>query len=78
MPVCASEGKLNLEVQRLIRRLNSRTLYTSWRIYQEEMEKLAKNRLAQFEQLASITDAVKALRTHKQHIAKKCLDNHLK
>ncbi|XP_075676015.1 F-BAR and double SH3 domains protein 2-like isoform X2 [Dermatophagoides pteronyssinus] len=55
-----------------------KTLYTSWRIYQEEMEKHAKNRQSQFEQLATVCETLKTLRSHKIQIAKKCLDNYLK
>lgn len=53
-------------------------MYTSWKIYQEEMEKHAKSRVAQFEQLAAACDQLKTIRTHKLHVSKKCLDTHLK
>ncbi|KAH9511908.1 F-BAR and double SH3 domains protein 2 [Dermatophagoides farinae] len=55
-----------------------KTLYSSWRIYQEETEKHAKNRQSQFEQLATVCETLKTLRSHKIQVAKKCLDNYLK
>lgn len=42
------------------------------------MEKHAKNRQSQFEQLATVCETLKTLRSHKIQIAKKCLDNYLK
>ena len=42
------------------------------------MEKQAKQRLTQFEQLSSICEQLKTLRNHKVQITKKCLDTHLK
>ncbi len=53
-------------------------MYTAWKVYQEDIEKHAKSRITVFEQLSSACDQLKAVRSHKSTVSKKCLDSHLK
>lgn len=55
-----------------------RALYTSWKTYLEEVDRFSKNRLAQFDQIVSICDTLKQMKTHKTQMGKKAIDHHLK
>ena len=55
-----------------------RSLYTAWKGYLGEVEKVSKTRLGEYEQIASAVDQLKETKSHKSHIAKKYVDHHLK
>lgn len=55
-----------------------RSLYTSWKTYLEEIDRNAKYRLSEFDQISSFCDQLKEMKSHKNQVAKRCLDQHLK
>lgn len=55
-----------------------RTLYTAWKTYLEEIDRNAKFRLTEFEQVTGFCDQLKEMKSHKSHVAKRTLDQHLK
>ena len=55
-----------------------RSIYSVWKMYLDELDKVTKNRLLQFEQITPYVDNLKQMKSHKAHIGKKVLDTHLK
>ena len=55
-----------------------RSLYTAWKTYLEEMDKNAKYRLSEFEQVTQLVDNLNDIKSHKRQVAKRALDQHLK
>lgn len=57
---------------------DTKSLYTSWKSYLEEVEKNAKQRVSEYEQVSHSVDSLKELKSHKVSIGKRTLDQHLK
>ncbi|RWS17284.1 SH3 domain containing protein 5-like protein [Dinothrombium tinctorium] len=55
-----------------------KSLYTVWKQYMEDLDKVSKQRLNEFEQIASACETLKQMKTHKAQIGKKAIDLHLK
>lgn len=57
---------------------DTKSLYTSWKAYLDEIEKNAKLRLTEYESVSHSVDTLKDLKSHKVLMAKRTLDQHLK
>lgn len=53
-------------------------MYTAWKTYLEELDKVSKSRLSEFEQIGSICDTLKEMKSHKTSVGKKTIDQHLR
>ena len=55
-----------------------RSLYSAWKTYLEEVDRNAKYRLSEFDQITCFVDQLKDMKSHKSQVAKRTLDQHLK
>lgn len=55
-----------------------KSLYTAWKTYVEEVDRMAKQRLAEFDQVSKSVDQLKEMKSHKGVVSKRALDQHLK
>lgn len=55
-----------------------KAFYPAWRGYLGQMERCSKDRLNHFEQMISVVDQLKQLKTHKHQVVKKTMDTYFK
>ena len=55
-----------------------KALYPAWRGYLGQMERCSKDRLIHFEQMVSVVEQLKQIKTRKHQIVKKTMDTYFK